>query len=85
MTKIRAKDFEMNVEMVSPIREPRGLHIVLEDERTLADIATAFSGHDRLEVTSTLHDGVTIYEGYTDITSLYRRGSSVTLVLEKAE
>lgn len=83
MTKIRANDFEATVEMVSPVREPRGLHIVLEDNRPFAEIAKDFEGHDRLEMTNDLYDGVTIYEGYTRITSMYRRGDSLTLVLAK--
>lgn len=83
MMKIKAENLESVVEMVSPIREPRGLHIVLDDEREFADIAKDFSGHARLEVLSDEQDGITIYDGYVRITSMYRRGSSVTLVLEK--
>lgn len=85
MTKIRANDFESVVKMVSPIRDPKGLCIVLEDERDLLEIAQGFSGHSRLEVVDSSHDGVTIYEGYTRLTSMYRRGDTVTLVLGKVE
>lgn len=85
MRKIRANEFEASVEMVSPVREPKGLCIVLEDERDLLEIAQDFSGHNRLEVVEDHHDGVMVYEGYTRITSMYRRGDSVTLVLGKTE
>lgn len=85
MKKIMANEFESSVEMVSPVREPKGLCIVLDDERDLLEIAQDFSGHSRLEVVDSHHDGVTIYEGYTQITSMYRRGDTVTLVLGKSE
>lgn len=85
MTKIRANDFEAIVEMVSPIREPRGICIVLEDGRDLVEIAQEFSGHSRIEVVESSHDGVMIYEGYTRITSIYCRGDAVTIVLAKEE
>lgn len=85
MKKIRANEFEASVEMVSPVREPKGIHIVLEDARDLLEIAQDFSGHSRLEVVDSHHDGVMIYEGYTQITSMYRRGDAVTLVLGKTE
>ena len=83
MTKVRSEGLETTVEMVSPVREPKGICIVLEDERDLLEIANEFSGHSRLEVVNSFHDGVTVYEGYTKITSMYRRGESVTLVLGK--
>ena len=85
MTKIRANDFEASVEMVSPIRDPKGICIVLEDKRNLVEIAQEFSGHNRLEVVENDFDYVTIYEGYTRITSMYCRGDAVTLVLAKEE
>lgn len=83
MKKIRANDIEISVEMVSPIREPKGVCIVLDDERDLLAIAQDFSGHEKLEVADEYQDGVTVYEDYTQITSMYRRGSTVTLVLGK--
>lgn len=83
MKKIRANDIEISVEMVSPIREPKGVCIVLDDERDLLAIAQDFSGHEKLEVADDYQDGVTVYKGYTQITSMYRRGSTVTLVLGK--
>lgn len=85
MTKIRANDFEASVDMVSPIRDPKGICIVLEDARNLVEIAQEFSGHNRLEVVENDQDCVTIYEGYTRITSIYCRGDVVTLVLAKEE
>lgn len=85
MTKIRADGMEIQVEMVSPIRQPRGLHIVMEDSRPFDQIAQDFSGHQQLEVVSDQNDGVTTYTGYTEITSMYRRGDEVTVVLEKGD
>lgn len=85
MTKIRANDFEAIVEMVSPIREPKGVCIVLVDGRNLVEIAQEFSGHSKLEVVENDQDCVTIFEGYTRITSIYSRGDAVTLVLAKEE
>lgn len=85
MTKIKANDFEASVVMVSPIREPKGICVVLEDERDLVEIAQDFSGHNRFEVVENDQDCVTIYEGYMKLTSMYRRGDLVTLVLGKTE
>lgn len=84
MKKLRANELEINVEMVSPIREPKGICVVMNDERDLLDIAQEISGHNRLEVADEYLDGVMVYEGYTKITSMYRRGESVTIVLAKA-
>lgn len=83
MKKIRANEFEATVEMVSPIREPKGMCIVLDDDRDLLEIAKDFSGHEKFEVTDKYEDCVTVYEGYTQITSMYRRGGTVTLVIGK--
>lgn len=83
MKKIKANEFEATVEMVSPIREPKGMCIVLDDDRDLLAIAQDFSGHEKMEVTDKYEDCVTVYEGYTRITSMYRRGESVTIVLGK--
>lgn len=85
MTKIKANDFEASVDMVSTMRAPKALHVVFEDDRPLAEIARDFSGHSRFELTSDGDDGVTIYEGYTRLTSIYLRGGTVSLVLEKEE
>lgn len=85
MKKIRANDVEISVEMVSPIREPKGICIVLEDERDLLEIAQELSGHSKLEVLDSNIDGVMVYEGYTHITSMYRKGDAVTIVLAKEE
>lgn len=83
MTKIKANEFETTVEMVSPIRAPKGMCIVLEDDRDLLAIAQDFSGHEKIEVTDDYQDCVTVYEGYTQITSMYRMGGTVTLVIGK--
>lgn len=83
MKKIRGNELEISVEMVSPVREPKGICVVLDDERDLLEIAKDLSGHSRLEVVDSHHDGVMLYEGYTQITSMYRRGETVTVVLSK--
>lgn len=83
MKKLRANELEISVEMVSPIREPKGICVVMHDERDLLEIAQEISGQSRLEVVDEYLDGVMVYEGYTKITSMYRRGETVTIVLSK--
>lgn len=83
MAKVKANEFEAIVVMVSPIREPKGMCIVLEDDRDLLAIAQDFSGHEMFEVAEDYQDCVTVYQGYTQITSMYRRNGTVTLVLGK--
>lgn len=83
MMNVKAGTFETKVRVISPIRQPQGLCIVVDDERDLLQIAQEFSGHEQLEVRSETHDGVTIYTGYRQITSMYKTEGKVTIVLGK--
>lgn len=83
MMNVKAGTFETKVSVISPVRQPQGLCIVVDDARDLLQIGQEFSGHQQLEVRSVTHDGVTIYTGYSKITSMYRNGNRVTIVLGK--